>query len=161
VRAAARRGQHEREKKALRDLDPFLLGQRPGSFGRDGGAGGRQAREPLRGRVDELLVADRPAQVVRQRVVDGVDVGAEELRAGGVESRPQRGGRRLLGLVPIGARGKTAEKLLTAREMRRGRGGSLVEGGCRAGGARAPGVDLSRGKARRLNEGVGIRHPRA
>ena len=88
MRAAARRGEHEREENALRDLEALLLGQRPGSLTGHGAARGRQAGEALGRRVDELFVADRATQPVGQRVVDRLGVLAEESRTFGVEGRP-------------------------------------------------------------------------
>ena len=85
VRAAARRGEHEREEEALRDLDALLVGAGSGSLGCHLRPRRHEPREALGCRVDEIFVADRPTQVVGQRGVDRVDVGAQEPRACGVE----------------------------------------------------------------------------
>ncbi len=109
MRAATRGREHEREEEALRDLDPLLVGQRARALGRDRGPGRHEAGEALGCRVDELLVADRAAQVVRQRSVDRVDVTAKEPRALGVERGRENRRRRRLGLASVPARGKAAE----------------------------------------------------
>ncbi len=161
MRAAAWGRKHEREEEALRDLDPLLVGERAGAFGRDLRAGRHEAGEALGRRVDELLVPDRSAQTVGQQGVDRLDVTAKELRSLGVERGGESGRCLRLGLVPVAARGKAAEQLLAAHEMCAGRGARGVEGGRRVGRARAPGVDLCRREARCLEERVRLRHLRA
>ena len=138
MRAAPRRGEHEREEQSLRSLDALLLGQGPRPLGRHLRACRHEAGEAFGRRVDKRLIAHRPAQIVGERGVDRLRVCAQERGALGVERRLQLGRRLGLRLGPLRAGRQAPEQFLAAYEVRaRGRARRL-EGGRLLGRARAP-----------------------
>ena len=71
-------GQRGGDENAVVDLQPVLVALMAGGFGRHLRARGCQSRDQRRGVIYELLDADEARAVVREPVVDRLDMGAQE-----------------------------------------------------------------------------------
>ena len=126
---------------ALRPLDRHLRARR------------HEPGKALGSGVDELFVADRPAQVVGQRGVDRVGVGAQEPRARGVERRLEEGRRFGLG-ARSGRRGPAGVPSSSSPRARYAHVAALAgsKPAAASGSLARQAVDLGRREARRFED---------
>ena len=161
MRAAPRRREHEREEEALRDLDALLLGERRARARlRRLRARRDEPREALGGGVDELLVPDRPAEVVGQRGVDRLGVGAQEAGARGVERRRERSGGCASASLRSGRAGRRPSSSSPRTRCAHVAALAASKASVGHGLARTPGVDLGRREAGCFEERVRLKHRR-